>query len=84
MKFQSPPPSSVGSFKVSKDVLVALDLFNGEVMFKADGMKRLEKMLEPKFANNLAPCFCDMRGVGFRYNRSDLELLCTASNDLGL
>ena len=79
ISLQSPPPAAGGSHQVSGKVLAALDLLQGEVMFPdSDVMNSVVEMLSSHSAKLFAPLFCSMRGLGFRYSRSDLEVICTS------
>ena len=83
VKFQTPflkegeTVTAVRKFEVKDDTLAALALFQGLVMFSNFEKSSLEKILASDWAKEFAPSFCAMRGLGFSYSRSDLEILCT-------
>ena len=86
VKFQTPflkegeTVTAVRKFEVKDDTLAALALFQGLVMFSNFEKSSLEKVLDSDWAKEVAPSFCAMRGLGFSYSRSDLEILCTHYN----
>ena len=85
IKFQSPHSiedkfknTNERKFQVSHDVIAALSLFQGFVMFpKMEERKEVQKIADTSFAKEVVPLFCDMRGLGFSYARSDLETICS-------
>ena len=73
------PPSIANSFSVSDETLAALDILQGEVMFPRENRQNcVIEMLSSRSAKLFAPHFCSMRGLGFKYSRSDLEVICTS------
>ena len=83
VKFQTPflkegeTVTAVREFELKDDTLAALALFQGLVMFSNFEKSSLEKILASDWAKEFAPSFCAMRGLGFSFSRSDLEILCT-------
>ena len=74
IKFETPVGNS---FAVTHETLTALAFFQGQVMFsKEENQNNLKSMLASAYAKLIAPTFCQMRGLGFSYSRSDLELIC--------
>ena len=79
VKFQCPAGRS---FPVPCEVVTTLAFFQGLVMFaKEEEKTSLRSVLSERSAKTVAPMFCDMRGLGFSYSRSDLELICTQYGD---
>ena len=79
IKFQSPISTFNAAFAVSDNVIAALELFHGEVMYATDNRKKaVETILSAVSGKLLAPVFPAMRGLGFTYARSDLEKFCTS------
>ena len=86
IKFQNPflkegeTITAIGEFELKDDTLAALAFFQGLVMFSNFEKSSLENILASDWAKEVAPSFCAMRGLGFSYSRSDLEILCTHYN----
>ena len=86
IKFQTPflkegeTVTAVREFELKDDTLAALALFQGLVMFSNFEQSSLESILASDWAKEVAPSFCAMRGLGFSYSRSDLEILCNHCN----
>ena len=75
---QNMPIRSAQKFSVSHENVAALSLFQGLVMFPNEAEKsEVEKIVSTSFAKQMAPSFCEMRGLGLTYARSDLHTICT-------
>ena len=64
---------------ISDQALAALSLFQGLVMFPNEVQRNQVQQIvaSSSFGKLAAPMFCEMRGLGFTYARSDLEGICT-------
>ena len=75
--FQSPPYTPWGRFQVSEGTMAALSLFQGLVMFPSNEEKAaVAEILSTDSAKQEAALFCEMRGLDFTYQMSDLQKLC--------
>ena len=75
--FQSPPHTPWGRFQVSEQIIVALTLFQGLVMFPSNEEKAaVAEILSTDSAKQEAALFCEMRGLDFTYQMSDLQKIC--------
>ena len=78
VKLQS-PRSGQSLFLLSDEAIAALSLFQGLVMFPNEMQRKGVQNIvaSSSFGKLAAPMFCEMRGLGFTYARSDLEGICT-------